>query len=999
MGKSLEKLIQLEDLYISYRKAKVQAFYENTHPNAVEFTEYEQNLEKNLKSLYVLLTSKDVEWYKNLDFIGEYAYLPKSIDTSDWDKQSNGHFCALNPLEAWEASYNEANLRANAKLRLVIKPSVNYQIFSALWILKVGHKFDSILNRKISYGNRLRRASKSDFSELNLDSIGLFEPYFSAYRNWRENGLKSMELALNQGESILAITMDVKQFYHQVSAEFILRKEFLDKFEIKLTSAERKLTKYMLSSIQHWYRSTPDFEIRPEGGLPVGLSASSVIANVLLAEFDNEVTKQIKPLYYGRYVDDIFLVFKNDKSLNSSKEVISELASKIPISEIVNNKDAPNSLKLNLNYASDSYIEFSGNKQKIFALSSSHGLDLILQIRSQIRAQSSEYRLMPEIPSTDSEMAAKTLLAAPDASLQVDALRKADSISIKRLGFSLLMSDLEAYSSDLESFTWEKLRFEFYELTNRYLITPQGIFNFATYIPRVFGLMLSNGDIKIASKLIDDLIVVFKLLSKTSSLGEGTQSEHFELCITQYLLALRQAALQAATESEAKLDLKYLRVLKKLNEFDKSIKVPRTLKALKKQVHQILLADWGKRPYKQYWYQNQGEAEHGPSVPRSFSIKRQLRLGAIRHFREKLTNLVMPHWPALAFPTRPLRIDEIAMVAPKLLENPDQFKSIVHLLRGAKVASYEKFGLQSQNNELAEFHAPKFPAPNKSSEKILVALTNIETTEIQWRKAAEGKPDRSYKRYVNLFGSVNRILKGNKKPDYVVMPELAVPHKWAIRIARKLAQNNISLFVGVEYRKDRKKSKLRNDCLVSLTTNWPGYPSHIIRFQPKFKPAEEERTSLKVAKLPAIFEPEGLDALPTLYFHGSFVFSILICSDLTNIEHRNSLRGYVDSLFVLEWNRDLNTFSPLVEASALDLHCFVAQSNNRLYGDSRIRAPFNDAFRRDVVRLKGGVSDYHVIGEIDYKSLRNSQRKYKKTSLFKPVPIGFKMSKFRFNNG
>jgi hypothetical protein len=999
MGKSLAQLIQLEDLYISYRKAKVQAFYENTHPNAVEFTEYEQNLEKNLKSLYVLLTNKDVEWYKNSEFIGEYAYLPKSIDTSDWDKHSNGHFCALNPLEAWEASYKEANIRANAKLRLVIKPSVNYQIFSVLWILKVGHKFDSILNRKISYGNRLRRTSKSDFSELNLDSIGLFEPYFSAYRDWRENGLKSMELALIQDESILAITMDVKQFYHQVSAEFILRKEFLEKFEIKLTSAERKLTKYMLSSIQHWYRSTPDFKIRPEGGLPVGLSASSVIANVLLAEFDNEVTKQIMPLYYGRYVDDIFLVFKNDKNLNSSKEVIGELASKIPISEIVNNKDAPNSLKLNLNYASDSNIEFSADKQKIFALSSSHGLDLILQIRSQIRAQSSEYRLMPEIPSTDSEMAAKTLLAAPDASLQVDALRKADSISIKRLGFSLLMSDLEAYSSDLESNTWEKLRFEFYELTNRYLITPQGIFNFATYIPRVFSLMLSNGDIKIASKLIDDLIVVFKLLSKTSSLGESAQSKHFELCISQYLLALRQAALQAATESEAKLDLKYLRVLKKLNEFDKSIKVPRTLKALKKQVHQTLLADWGKRPYKQYWYQNQGEAEYGPSVPRSFSIKRQLRLGAIRHFREKLTNLVMPHWPALAFPTRPLRIDEIAMVAPKLLENPDQFKSIVHLLRGAKVASYEKFGLQSQKNELAEFHAPKFPAPRKSSEKILVALTNIETTEIQWKKAAEGKPDRSYKRYINLFSSINRILKGNKKPDYVVMPELAVPHKWAIRIARKLAQNNISLFVGIEYRKDRKKSKLRNDCLVSLTTNWPGYRSHIIRFQPKFKPAEEERTSLKAAKLPAILEPEGLDALPTLYFHGSFVFSILICSDLTNIEHRNSLRGYVDSLFVLEWNRDLNTFSPLVEASALDLHCYVAQSNNRLYGDSRIRAPFNDAFRRDVVRLKGGVSDYHVIGEIDYKSLRDSQRKYKRTSLFKPVPIGFKMSKFRFNNG
>jgi hypothetical protein len=77
-----------------------------------------------------------------------------------------------------------------------------------------------------------------------------------------------------------------------------------------------------------------------------------------------------------------------------------------------NKKDAP-SLKLNLPYAHDSNLIFRGGKQKIFALSSFHGLDLIEHIREQIRAQSSEYRLLPVVPETGAEMASKALLGYP----------------------------------------------------------------------------------------------------------------------------------------------------------------------------------------------------------------------------------------------------------------------------------------------------------------------------------------------------------------------------------------------------------------------------------------------------------------------------------------------------------------------------------------------------------------------------------------------------------
>lgn len=66
-----------------------------------------------------------------------------------------------------------------------------------------------------------------------------------------------------------------------------------------------------------------------------------------------------------------------------------------------------------------------------------------------------------------------------------------------------------------------------------------------------------------------------------------------------------------------------------------------------------------------------------------------------------------------------------------------------------------------------------------------------------------------------------------------------------------------------------------------------------------------------------------------------------------------------------------------------------------MYGDSRIRAPASQDYARDVVQVKGGISDYYVLGEIDYQQLRLEQRRKVKDPQFKPKPIGYVMSKLR----
>jgi hypothetical protein len=108
------------------------------------------------------------------------------------------------------------------------------------------------------------------------------------------------------------------------------------------------------------------------------------------------------------------------------------------------------------------------------------------------------------------------------------------------------------------------------------------------------------------------------------------------------------------------------------------------------------------------------------------------------------------------------------------------------------------------------------------------------------------------------------------------------------------------------------------------------------------------------------------------------------------------LRGKIDALIVPEWNQDIETFNALIESSVLDMHAFLIQCNNRQFGDSRIRGPYKDNWLRDIIRVKGGIEDYYVVGEINIKELRAFQSSDRSPNEpFKPIPDGFEIANTR----
>lgn len=996
MGKSIfsGNYISLADVYLAYRKAKSEAYYDNLHPSAISFANFERNLQKNIEALHAMIMAGTNNWWENIDFIGGHLYTPKSLDDSTWNNTEGIHFRSVDPNIDWEQRFSEnKKKRIEAKYRLIITATVEYQIISALWIIKVGHKFEEKLDKNLSYGNRLRRNRHpleefGNFNgKMNNDSLGLFSPYFSAYRNWRQKGLDAMRELVSAGNSVTAVTMDLAGFYHNASPNFLLRPSFLKSINVNLTPNEKNFTQLLLNSINHWYAHTPDYLDRTEGALPVGLSASKIIANVLLFTLDNEVSESIKPEYYGRYVDDIFLVFETPSNMLNGNTVIEYISQKVDCLKIDKKSGHNSGLRLRFNYAKDSDLRFTPSKQKIFSLSSEHGLDLVNQISSQIRAQSSEYRMLPEVPRSSIEMAEKALLASPDASLIADALRKADVVSVRRLGLSLLIRDIESYSSDLSREDWSSLRQEFYGLVQRYLVTPKGLFDLFGYYHRVFRLMVSNHDFKEANNLIHRIRNCFDLIEKTTT--NEQQEERIQLCKSYFQKVFLQTAIQSSTTKNFLQWPKLRSLIKEILDISTAHKIDTRKSKLKELSESLLLADLGTRPYKDYWYYSQGNDIKEVTVPRNTEVRRVLRLASIRKLRESAA-LKIPHWPALAFPTRPLSVQEITLVCPATLNDSLLLKRSIWGLRGAK--SRPGYGI---TRIVTENEGCYITVPKKNKEKILIALTNFETTPTQFKSALQRTPDRSLARYEKINKLINNILQANHRSDYILFPECSLPRRWAINIAGKLAKQDISLIAGSEYYEHRKGGKiLRNDCIVSLTTKWPGYSSNFIFMQPKLRPSHGEAKLLADAKMKQ-YIPSKKDEILPIYDHGGFHFGVLICSDMTNPENRVRFQGKVDSLFVLEWNPDVKTFSFLVEGAAHDVHTFVVQINNRMFGDSRVRAPYRIDHMRDTVRLKGGLEDYFVLDEIDYKPLRKFQMSKimtDKNSKFKPVPIGFKMS-------
>lgn len=987
--------ITFENMILAYRKAKVDLYF-SVDSRELDLLEYEENLSTRLNALLLNINGTSSEWAEAPDFVGGYSVVPKSLSPDS----SLGDPSIFAPVLNRQFTASPGEEKAVATFRVISQCSIDMHVLTSLWLMTIGAKFDAQLS-KSSMGNRLRRRRDGMFNEL---AVGSFKPYLEPFRRWREDGLVAIERALDDGKRVAAVTGDATSYYHGLSPDFLGDSEFITGvLGVEVTDAESRVNELFITALNAWSNAVAIPLGSKSAGLPVGLPASAVVANLALVEFDRFIERELTPLYYGRYVDDFFLVLEDGGQFSLADAVWDWIAARArPELHLSATSDG---LIFAPSYLSGSTIRFENQKNRKFNLRGRTGRALVSSLRRNIAEQGSEWRSLPSFPASRADVGTRLVIAMQANGDPADNLRKADTLTARRAKFALQLRDFEAFQRDLEPSDWTQFRQEFFESVSDHVLTPDGYFQLWTYLPRLLRLALACGDYRAFATMVARLSATIEVVSSSADLRVAGSINATDDLIPSWRAQIANIIKRAIVTTVSRDPGKLLGNAVKRFDDELSDWISEVDFAGLNQ--RLLIRDLAHMPAR-FAILPAGIAPwRAPRLVGQGGLDESIRdfipapiLAGLDSLRELVQN---DQFDAVAnsivFPTRPANLVELFIVGnPFLSQVQDRVRERMEHVANA-VLGLRGFTIHKNLPDLVgDGDGGSFIAVDDASSARVgrrkIAIGSVETLGRQSDQAALGSPDLGVARYRRLSATVNDLMSRPGAADYLVLPELSLPSRWFVRTAQKLGGRGISLVAGLEYA--RQDKTVQNQVWASLTHTHFGFPSLMVYRQDKQRPAHGEL--VRLSELDDLrLKPNQEWLTPPVIRHGQFFFAMVVCSELTNIAHRASLRGRIDALFVPEWNRDIHTFEALVESAALDIHAFIVQANNRAYGDSRIRVPAVNEWERDLIRHRGGMHDYTVVGEIDFDALREHQSiRRASTPRFKPLPDGFVVSAQRF---
>lgn len=198
-----------------------------------------------------------------------------------------------------------------------IDAPIEIHLISVLWILKEGTTLDSSLFEGC-LGNRLILNKEKT---AVVQGSGLFKPYPKQYQKWRDDAVESARKNMKDGKDILILNLDIRDFFYSARLRpDKIRSPYKNKANQSLSNLYaifEEIHKIFTRRVSE-NKIPYDFagEVLDESKftyyiLPIGLLSSFVLANDYLKDFDDRIIKHARPVYYGRYVDDILMVITN----------------------------------------------------------------------------------------------------------------------------------------------------------------------------------------------------------------------------------------------------------------------------------------------------------------------------------------------------------------------------------------------------------------------------------------------------------------------------------------------------------------------------------------------------------------------------------------------------------------------------------------------------------------------------------------------------------------
>lgn len=209
---------------------------------------------------------------------------------------------------------------------------VELHIIDTIWTVFAAHSNSNTQQKSHHYGNLIDTGNlfvgdewdSSEFKDIRWDNNCLFKKYIYGYNDWVTNALNIIEKNENIHENMTLLSVDMKRYYYSTykTLEYFSNKNS--------TYGLNRLTSILLEIHDKYYNElfkVTEIDIM-EGFLPIGMSSSMYLSNIFLDEFDEGIKSNENVLFYGRYVDDIIIIFNKKIEKETLKKIITNELSK-----------------------------------------------------------------------------------------------------------------------------------------------------------------------------------------------------------------------------------------------------------------------------------------------------------------------------------------------------------------------------------------------------------------------------------------------------------------------------------------------------------------------------------------------------------------------------------------------------------------------------------------------------------------------------------------------
>lgn len=1042
-----EKFNLYERIRIAYKKLKASVYFDKTQlPLRDRIVEFEASgVEEKLTELHTMFLRENKAWEAfEADILNNIGVLVFPKKLCNWkDEEAPIIFNTDNEPVRLEKAQHFIDL-----------PVVGH-ILGVLWVLSVGLMLDNRKDPdnmnmyEHSYGNRLRKTLINPETGDITYSPNLFEPYFSQYESWRDRALEYAKKRLDDKQDALILTLDFKSFFYSVDIQEQTYNELLKNLDNYEEWHERVHTfvykvLYTYSKILRKINTDEEMQTKSRTILPIGFLPSNILSNWALTPFDNAIIKRWNPVYYGRYVDDIIIVDKVEKNsplhkwaLGTSngdmklttKRVIEyyfcscatdrviptsctngrELFKEVPDDEKTASQKDKSLYRINPEILSGEKpdIQIQNDKVKVFYFREGATRALLDCFRTQIVQNASEFRYLPEMDTVlnKNDYSEIFCLSSDDT---IHKLRGVTGVALDKFSLSKFLGKYRKAGGMIRD--KKETAFDKDLLT---ILDKRALIENFTLWERLLEIMVVNDRLGNYEKLITnilDAIVKFDIPEEKikKELFRCKPLEPREALIRTLRAAIcRTAALRWGKTMEKTIGRIEEAVAKKLDkQFTDSALIERfshehilktrkdycSARMVNKYVMPILIDCVKQDVFDQT----------------AIDICLCKLVDVMGRIDDRWVKLNFSYYPYMVTPQElsfTLACQDIGngtiMSDPKSQRDriermyrkwnyPNLTDEIVD--KDEKDFALSKIKVEKFKESIENPERFAISVDDGSLSKLKVSIGNARLYPKDFQEALTGKANRGYKRYQQLSELLGVAIR--EHVDLLVLPENYLPWEWIPDVARLCANNQMGLITGIEHvvspnkdETDETQRKVYNLTAVILPYRQENYKyTHITYHQKVHFSPEEKRQIVGYRFVPSMGK----------YYHlfqwRDVWFSVYCCFELASIQGRALFKSFADLMVAVEWNKDVEYFSSIVESLCRDLHCFCIQANSSDYGDSRVMLP-SRAMERDLIKTKGGINSAILVDEIDINALREFQRKeyelQREDDTFKPTPPNF----------